>query len=441
MQGAYRDPIYNLKAVVAETGISADALRAWQRRYGLPQPGRTEAGHRVYSRRDIDIIKWLVARQDEGLRIGRAVKLWYSLEDEGYDPLQKMPLPVETPRVPVGEEAIELRKAWISSCLAFDEPGAERALAEAFALYPPESVLSDIIREGIAEIGELWYEGDATPQQEHFASQLAVRHIESMIRAAPRPTRRGRILVACPPEEEHTLAPLMLDLLLRRAGWDVLNLGADVPMAEIEHTVDSISPRLVVLTAQQLRTAGGLLDMARAIRSKGITVAFGGAIFNRVPALRGRVPGYFLGASLEDAVPATENLMVSANQVPSPESLPQAYAETLACCLDHLLLLEARVWTVLEPVPFDRDALQHLNTEFVRSVVAALKFGDIGLVADYLDWLEGRGSHTRVSTEMLRHYLEAYRQAAQECLGDRGALIASWLDERLQKAGRPGQSG
>jgi DNA-binding transcriptional MerR regulator len=55
---AYRDPIYNLKAVVAETGITADALRAWERRYSLPQPGRTEAGHRIYSRRDIDVIKW-----------------------------------------------------------------------------------------------------------------------------------------------------------------------------------------------------------------------------------------------------------------------------------------------------------------------------------------------------------------------------------------------
>src|SRR5512135_2675304 len=78
---------YNLKAVLQETGIGADTLRAWERRYGLPKPQRTPGGHRLYSQRDIHLIKWLVARQADGLSISRAVKRWNELVEAGEDPL------------------------------------------------------------------------------------------------------------------------------------------------------------------------------------------------------------------------------------------------------------------------------------------------------------------------------------------------------------------
>ena len=58
-------PTYNLKVVIKETGIAADTLRAWERRYGLPMPERSSGGHRLHSQRDIDIVKWLMSRQRE----------------------------------------------------------------------------------------------------------------------------------------------------------------------------------------------------------------------------------------------------------------------------------------------------------------------------------------------------------------------------------------
>ena len=57
------NPTFNLKAVVNETGLKPDTLRAWERRYGLPKPHRTPGGHRLYSQRDIDMLKWLISRQ------------------------------------------------------------------------------------------------------------------------------------------------------------------------------------------------------------------------------------------------------------------------------------------------------------------------------------------------------------------------------------------
>ena len=69
-------PIYNLKAVIKEVGLSPATLRAWERRYGLLKPQRSPGGHRLYSRQDIEMLKWLVERQNEGLSISSAVEMW-----------------------------------------------------------------------------------------------------------------------------------------------------------------------------------------------------------------------------------------------------------------------------------------------------------------------------------------------------------------------------
>src|SRR3954471_24902424 len=68
-------PVFNTKAVAYETGVPADTFRAWERRYGMPRPQRTAGGHRLYSERDIAIIRWLRDRTDAGVNISYAVLL------------------------------------------------------------------------------------------------------------------------------------------------------------------------------------------------------------------------------------------------------------------------------------------------------------------------------------------------------------------------------
>lgn len=423
----YRDPIFNLKAVVEATGVTADALRAWERRYGLPDPARTEAGHRIYSRRDIDIIRWLVARQEEGLRIGRAVELWHSLEEEGQDPLRRMPPPPEPAAMPTGDKTADLREQWVSACLAFDDRQAERILTQSFALFPPEVVVLEIIQEGVAEIGQLWYAGEATVQQEHFASRLAMRRLEALMMSAPSPTRRGRILVACPPEEEHVIGPSILVLLLRRAGWDVVYLGADVPLMQMERTVDATNPDLVILAAQQLHTAANLLEMAELLRREGVRTGFGGGIFNRLPSLRNRIPGHFLGPTLNEAVKETERLIVKTAPARSAESLPNRYQEALSHYNDRRLSVEAQVLQSLGTTDFDPKVLHEVTIGFADALRAALRFGDIDLLSDHIDWVEQRDGHKRVWIAAIQDVIESYRQATTDQLDDRGAIVVDWL--------------
>ena len=442
-----KTPTYNLKAVVRETGLKPDTLRAWERRYGVPAPQRTDSGHRLYSQHDIDTLKWLLVRQNEGMSISRAVELWHRLEVDGLDPLtatvapgtQRAPevrreaAPVAAAAFGEGNTVAGLRQSWVNACLNFDEYGAEQLLSQGFALFPAETVCLDIIQKGLAEIGDGWYRGRITVQQEHFASALALRRVEAMLTSTPSPTRPGRIMVGCPPEEEHTFVPLMLSLLLRRRGWEVVYLGANVPIRSIESTVGIIRPNLVILTAQQLHTAASLLEMAEVLYRERVPVAFGGLVFTEVPNLPQSIPGYYLGGKLEQAVPAVEQIMASLRPLPAQRQVGYEYKEAVEQFRARQTLIESEVWQQMQQFMPKRH-LATANQSFGRAIIAALSLGDVNYLDPDIDWIEGLlVNHNEMPPEALDAYLETYFDALIKHLGKSGYLVIEWMARLLGK--------
>ncbi|MBI3162281.1 MAG: MerR family transcriptional regulator, partial [Chloroflexi bacterium] len=274
-------PAFNLKVVLKETGLAADTLRAWERRYGLPMPERTAGGHRLYSQRDIETIKWLMTRQAEGLSISRAVDLWNEQTASGSDPLAGAASQTFSLAQATHESNLEaLRGQWLDACLRFDESRAEQTLNQAFALYPVEVVCTDVLQRGLVEIGAKWYANSASVQQEHFASALAMRRLDSLLSAAPAPTREGTALIGCVADEWHAFTPLLLALLLRRRGWNVIYLGANVPNDRFAETAQTVRADLVILVAQTLTAAASLQLAAQTLAAQNIRAAYGARIFN-----------------------------------------------------------------------------------------------------------------------------------------------------------------
>ena len=91
-----------------------------------------------------------------------------------------------------------------------------------------------MLTAGLSEIGKLWYTGKGSVQQEHFASAMAIRRLDALLAAAPTPFRKGKILSACPPGEDHIYPLLLITLFLRLRGWDVVYLGANVPTDKLD---------------------------------------------------------------------------------------------------------------------------------------------------------------------------------------------------------------
>jgi methanogenic corrinoid protein MtbC1 len=292
-------PVFNTKAVAHDTSVPPDTFRAWERRYGVPRPQRTPGGHRLYSERDIAIIRWLRDRTEEGMNISHAVMLLTSVLESA-----EVATKVNETRS-LGAMLDEL----INALTGFDASGAERVIGEAFALYAFEEVLLDLVQPAMVEIGERWHRGEINVASEHFATEFIRRKMSSLLNVFEAHAQRDTIIIGCAPAELHDIGVLFASLFLVRRGWHVIYLGAQVPLADLLQTVQAVHPSLVCLSASTIETVPGLVACAQELHKHFPTVRFGygGRIFNQNPELRETVPGIFLG---QDARTLTETVTI-----------------------------------------------------------------------------------------------------------------------------------
>ena len=417
-------PAFNLKVVVKETGIAPDTLRAWERRYNLPKPKRSPGGHRLYSQHDIDIVKWLMAKQSEGLSISHAVDLWNELMASGEDPLHE--LINRNPSI-LSINQDDIPEQWLNACLTFDENTAEQVLNQAFALHPLETVCTEVLQKGLIEIGDMWYHGLATVQQEHFTSALAHRRLDALIAATPPPTRPESSLIGCTSREQHTFPSLLLTLFLRRRGFKVVYLGANVPNHRFKETIISIKPHLVILSAQLLQTANELRETAAQLTADGARVAYGGRIFNLIPEIRSRIPAHYLGETIQDAVQNTETVItsdVSPNDFKPVSRQDMSLRESFVRSqptIDMIVLTEINKFDISQE--YATIAVQELGS----NLRAALSFGIIDSVSQELDWITRLLKEHNLPAEHLEFFLNAYANAVDSAMGSEGKRISSWI--------------
>jgi DNA-binding transcriptional MerR regulator len=274
-------------------GIPAVTLRMWERRYGVVQPARSNGNYRLYSDRDIGLLRWLKHEVDGGTSIHQAATdLQRRLAAGDWPPA----LPSLRPRrssQPVGEVVREL----FESLMAGDERRARAVVQQAGAQFDLDALCLQILTPCLVEIGEAWHRGEIRIAQEHFASTFLRGHLLSLYQAYP--LRRGaqRAFVGCAPSEQHEIGPLMLALFLRRGGCRVDYLGANLETADLIQYADEQRPALVALSAASEGPALALVGVASGLaklRPRPL-FGFGGRVFNLNPGLQKETRGQFLG--------------------------------------------------------------------------------------------------------------------------------------------------
>ncbi len=171
-----------------------------------------------------------------------------------------------------------------------DEAGAwgvvEGALGSGSA---PAEIYTGLVGPALTSVGERWHTGELSIAEEHLATSVALRLIGRM---GPRFARKGRpkgaVVVTTPPGERHVIPSLMVSDLLRGAGFDVLDLGADVPTAALSDIVAGVDSLIAVCVSSTRANAD------RAIRST----------IKAVRKVRPETPLFVGGGSVLDAAHA-----------------------------------------------------------------------------------------------------------------------------------------
>ena len=246
---------YRIKTVAELVGVPRPTLVAWERRFGILDLPRTEAGYRVYSEEDVRILLRIKALLDSGLRISEAVEL--ERKERSRRNL--------TPLFPPTELPDNARDLLVQALLSFDRTAAEHLVVPADA--PDwERVLDEVYLPALREIGTLWCQGQATVAQEHFAFTFILEQVTARFHVLNAGPAGGTpAACVCSPGEQHVLAMYVVATRLAQRGLRVTVLGGDLPLAElcvwlVKHQVD-----LVCITVHMNR--GDVVDLARQVRS------------------------------------------------------------------------------------------------------------------------------------------------------------------------------
>ncbi len=303
-------PQFNIKAVCEQTGILPVTLRAWERRYQLLKPQRSTGNYRLYSERDVAILRWLKSRVDAGLPIRQAAAELRTIRSTGQWPET---FPALEKELAAGESPAVLAENLYAKLIGLDEAGATAVLREAHALFDLTTICQAVIAPCLVAIGDAWHRGEVRIVQEHFATNYLRGRLLALFQAYPTERSGARIMVGCAPNELHEIGALMLALFLRRAGLRVEYLGADLEVRDLVDYVRLERPALVCLSANSAQTATDLRYVHQGLanlrpRPK---FGFGGRAFNADPALRQATPGMFLGENAALAVQTVRQLLKS----------------------------------------------------------------------------------------------------------------------------------
>ena len=164
----------------------------------------------------------------------------------------------------------------------------------------PAAIHALVIEPAMVHIGELWKSQSIGVADEHLATTIShgvlVRLVDAL--SVTRPRSRELVLLAAVEGQRHILGLRMVADVLEGAGFDVLFLGADVPLGDLRAFVAEHQPSVVGLSFGVGPDAGHLTDAIRAIHdvSADSRIMLGGAA---VP-LGLRDAGYpFVVSSLE----------------------------------------------------------------------------------------------------------------------------------------------
>jgi DNA-binding transcriptional MerR regulator len=220
-------------------GVSAETLRAWERRYGVLRPRRTNGNTRLYSALDEARVRLMKRYIAEGVSVAQAAEMAMSAQ---------LRLSAGSAGELPDHERRRAMQELASALAVFDETSAHRTLQQLLGAYAATAVLRDVVLPYLHKVGEWWEENRISVAQEHFASHF----LQARLHALARGWDRGlgpRAVLAAAPGDYHTLGITCFGIALHRLGWRVVCLGAATPIEMIREVAEATGASLIGVSA------------------------------------------------------------------------------------------------------------------------------------------------------------------------------------------------
>lgn len=241
-----REELFPIREVSRLTGVNPVTLRAWERRYGLIQPTRTESGHRLYSMTEIERVRSIVDWIDRGVAVSKVGKILAKTE-----PLKVLAhiIPDDLVQADYGQWQQQVQAA-IS---AFDDRALDHVYNQIFSSYALPVVFQDILMPLWLQMLQRQDAFGQTSEWLFFDGFLRARVLQRIV--ALRGTQPRKVIVSALAGQCRELELLVAALFLsgNDAGVRVLTTGQ--PFDELALVCERIKPQALVLFSNHAPTA------------------------------------------------------------------------------------------------------------------------------------------------------------------------------------------
>lgn len=270
-----------IQVVARRTGLTADVLRAWEKRYGVVEPGRSEGGRRLYSDADIEQLRLLRRASLAGRRIGQIASL-------GTERLAALVQEDEREEAEVvvrpGVAASALAEVHLQASLAaleqLDARELETVLNRAMVTLSAPVLIEQVAGPLLRRVGELWSQGGVRPAHEHLTSAVLLRVLGKVLEGAEPSGAAPNLVAATPAGQQHEFGALFAAATAASEGWRVTYLGRDLPAADIAAAATETGAEVVALSIVYRTEQRRMEDELRTLRRRllpDVPICVGGA--------------------------------------------------------------------------------------------------------------------------------------------------------------------
>lgn len=228
--------LFPISTVAEITGVNPVTLRAWERRYGVICPSRTDKGRRLYSQTEVEKIHTLLNLLEQGITISRAAEALQHNE--------------QTPQTQ--EARTDTWQAYIQRMMTaiglFNENLLDETYTDAIALYPIDIVTQKLLMPLLDILGERWDKHKSGVAEEHFFSMYLRNKLGARFHHQNRFATGAPIILAGLPGERHEFGLLLLALNMMNYGHRIVLLGPDLPLEQLTPVVESTGAKAIVLS-------------------------------------------------------------------------------------------------------------------------------------------------------------------------------------------------
>ena len=245
--------LHPIQVVTHRTGVSADVLRVWEKRYAVVTPVRSSSGRRLYSDADIERLRLLVQATRTGRTIGQVAALPTAalvnlLGEEGPTTPRPRRLGRRVEEPAARAAAADLLHACAEAVTSYEAVTLDLLLRRALITLSADDFLDAVVVPLVDHLRVRVLDGSVRRSHGHLAHAVLRRVLDHVVATATAPLDSCDLVVTTLGGHAHEIDALVVAAAAAADGWRVTYVGPRVPADDVAETLKLLDARVLILS-------------------------------------------------------------------------------------------------------------------------------------------------------------------------------------------------